>query len=105
MCPTYQEPTKNLARRTLLEHAIASLSRGRRDSTLVRATDFQCTLDYASNFLTGRGFEAGRLYDLAGTAGEYLDYLQNTVGTRDPSQLKVLYFVWPRTRERPTGAA
>jgi len=92
---TYTQPTKALARRTVLEHAVASLTTNRSRSALIRVDKLRTVLRYAIRFLVRHGFDADRLDDFDATFEQYLSYHREGLGRRKPSELKMLYLCGP----------
>lgn len=92
---TYTQPLKEAVRRELIEHAVHALTEGRQTSALVRPDEYRTTLDYALGFLKKHGLVSGWEDEAQAIGADWLSFRDAVVGTRQASDLKVLYLSGP----------
>jgi hypothetical protein len=93
--PTYNQPVKQSIRRRVLEHAISCLTSGRSSTPVVRADEFQKTIEYAETLLGQLPFALPWLHDIPNDASQFLEFYQSQISSRRPGDLRVLYLSGP----------
>jgi len=89
---SYQQPTKEAARRALLKRAVDALTVARHESPVVRLDEFDATLAFARLVAAERGSQVA---DLDAEAERFRAFYRSRVGVRSPADLKVLYLSGP----------
>lgn len=93
--PTYTQQIKRQVRRRVLEQAIIALTTARDRAPVVRADEFQETLDYATAYLRQFIFSRAWTQGLESEAKQWMEFHAAQVGRRAPRDLKVLYLCGP----------
>ena len=93
--PSYTQPKKNQVRELLLAGAVKALTRRRGDAAVVTLDDFDATLDYALWFLEKHKVVNGIRRETRAHARGWKDLFNSAVGSKTPSDLKVLYLCGP----------
>ena len=91
---TYTEPTKNIARKSVIEAAIATLTVERDEATLARRSYVREVRDYkASCENKFDNYNAGKLTD--NTINRWESFYDSIVQSKNPENLKVAYLSGP----------
>lgn len=94
--PTYQQPIKEEVRRVMLRRAVEALTTHRGRAAVVTAGEFDETLEYAISFLERYNLCRPQLRSEAThQALDWHAFHKATVGTKRPSELRVLYLCGP----------
>ena len=95
MQPTYTQPVKAHVRTRILEHAVSTLTKRRARAPVVRADEFQHTLNYARHYLDKFSITDGWSDEIQIEAESWLDFHRAQIGRRKPQELRVLYLCGP----------
>lgn len=93
--PSYDQPEKQRARSLVLERAVAAVTSDRHSSPLVRADEFQETLDFSLYVLRQYGFNGELAAEVRAYAREWHTFFNCTLGQKSASDVRVLYLCGP----------